>query len=543
MSTALVYGHQMHLDPEDTVITPCLMGGRTFERMTVAALRQMIKSGETVVDGGANVGYFTLLLARLVGPDGRVYAFEPDPRAFHLLSLNVKANGYKNVVLSNTALGRRSGKATLYLNERNRGDNRLSPIDGATHIEVPVTSLDESVPGDVSFVKLDIQGCERDALIGANRLLSQDCVSIACELWPPGLIELGSSPEELFDVLVDFDLYYPDESRHEVRPTTRLELLANVETESAVNLLAIKGRGLDIIRLPRIQFHHGLADSANAAHLFALYKSLGYDLLIDCSSDKALLFQAAGCEVLAGAQHSHPWDHPPIPIRPIFDESIRGNRIAWNVSRGGLPDIGTGAERWAELVAVRLDLERFVSDGIRQKIGDFIATLTRPVILVHTKANTSPQSKNYPDDMTVELYQKLLDRTGGSLILLDWDNRAPRLRHARVRHLQDDWEALDLTALYQTIKRADLLIGVNSGPLHFVRFTETPAVGIWTYHHPCEFALPRLNTTHVVGSQARRSQAHRHMHSLIDCAEVLPAPAVITAAAVRTMMLGNHASS
>src|SRR5262245_2134996 len=74
-----------------------LLAGRGYEPEETAFIEAALAPGMTFLDLGANVGYFTCLAARKVGPAGRVWAFEPDPRNFRLLVRSVKANGLSNV--------------------------------------------------------------------------------------------------------------------------------------------------------------------------------------------------------------------------------------------------------------------------------------------------------------------------------------------------------------------------------------------------------------------------------------------------------------
>jgi FkbM family methyltransferase len=524
---AEVYGQKMFLDPADTVITPCLLAGRTFERMTVLSLSYLVKPGDRVVDVGANIGYFTLLLARLVGPAGQVFAFEPDARAFKLLRRNVEANGYKNVVLVNKAVGRQPGQARLYLNHANRGDNRLMPTGDWLSVEVEMTTLDAAVEGNVGFIKIDVQGYEEEVLAGAGRLLALPSVALAVEVWPEGLHQAGASLDGLLGTLADFTLFYPDEGEHAITAISPDDVKARAAVE-AVNVLATKDKSLQGITMPNFQFFHGLGDCANAAHLFALYKKMGHELKVQCSPDKTPIFEAAGQQVVGSAPHSHPWDHAPAPGHPTMTDHYSGNKTAFNISRGGLPNIGSYADRWDDLCAVKLDLERFVTPEVREKVSAYLGALPRPVVLIHSKGNTGAADKNYPDDLTLDLYRQLLDRTDGSLLLCDWDNRVPRLAHGRVRHLADDWQTLDVLELYETIRQADLLLGVDSGVLHFSRFTDTPAVGIWTRHYPSHYALPKKEHVHVVSRKyAAWNRRRRPAFNLIESAGDIPTPEVI----------------
>lgn len=103
-----------------------LRGGAPFEPEVLHALRQYIQPGSVVLDIGANVGYFTAHISKLVGSAGRVHAFEPEPRNFSLLSSNVAANHLQNVVLHPMALGDREDTGVLHLSDFSGGMHRLT---------------------------------------------------------------------------------------------------------------------------------------------------------------------------------------------------------------------------------------------------------------------------------------------------------------------------------------------------------------------------------------------------------------------------------
>jgi tRNA G37 N-methylase Trm5 len=98
--TVDVDGHFFYLDPHDS-LGLSVMG--SFEPAETELMRQRVRPGATVLDIGANIGYFTLLMARCVGPSGHVYAFEPEPKNFELLQHNVRRNNYANVTCGQAA--------------------------------------------------------------------------------------------------------------------------------------------------------------------------------------------------------------------------------------------------------------------------------------------------------------------------------------------------------------------------------------------------------------------------------------------------------
>lgn len=136
-----VLGHQMHLDERDSMR---LSFTRVYEPLETQWMFDHVGPNDVVVDVGANIGYYTLLLAKQVGHAGRVFAFEPDPVNFDLLQRNVERNGYRNIVLERLAVSDVTGSVTLFTNEENRGDHRIHPTTSdLPAVEVPSVRLDD----------------------------------------------------------------------------------------------------------------------------------------------------------------------------------------------------------------------------------------------------------------------------------------------------------------------------------------------------------------------------------------------------------------
>ena len=89
-------GNKIFLDSKDTLH---LSTKKIYEELGTEIVKKEVKEGDIVIDIGANIGYFTLLFAKLVGPAGKVYSFEPEPSNFSILKKNVKVNEYRNVIL------------------------------------------------------------------------------------------------------------------------------------------------------------------------------------------------------------------------------------------------------------------------------------------------------------------------------------------------------------------------------------------------------------------------------------------------------------
>lgn len=275
-------------------------------------------------------------------------------------------------------------------------------------------------------------------------------------------------------------------------------------------------------KLVSFNFPHGLGDSALFAHAVPLWTARGYKVQVQVTPDKACMFAAAGAELVESAAHHNPYLHPPGPGMPKLDDGFSGNKVAWNVTQHPLPWIGSYADLWPELVATRLRLNP-PDDAARRDIDAFLKTVPGPLVLVHTQGNSSPESKSI-NDLEVPLYRELLHRTDATLLLLDWDNRVARLDSYRVRHVQDEFRTLSLPELAYLMDKSALVIGVDSGVLHFTRFTDVPALGVWTHHHPAHFALPRDKTAHLCTARhGSWNRYRRHSFNVIEVGTVLKA--------------------
>lgn len=247
-----VLGHRMavHDPARDRFITPSLIHTRCFEPFQTELVVNEVRPGDMAIDLGAHVGYYTLLLARLVGPAGRVLAFEPDPDNFALLAHNVALNGYANVELFNAGVSARPGRARLFRSPDNAGDHRLhdSPGDPRPGVDVAVVSLDDVFrdrAGGIDFVKVDVQGSEGAALEGMAGLLAR-CprVKLLVEFWPAGLARSGYGAGRLLALLHGFGLrlYEVDEADFALRRADPRRLLDRYPPtgEGFTNLLCVK---------------------------------------------------------------------------------------------------------------------------------------------------------------------------------------------------------------------------------------------------------------------------------------------------------------
>jgi FkbM family methyltransferase len=229
--TIEVEGQTLHLNPRDQVITPIMVDLGTWEPWETEVFKANVKVGDTVIDVGANIGHYTVLAAKLVGPSGRVIAFEPDPESFGFLARNVAANGLENVILEQKALSNEPGTIDLFLAEENLGDHRIYQPGKRSSVKVEAVRLDDYVDalgGPVNFIKVDTQGAEGVILEGMLETLRRHPeVKLAIEFWPAGLVDFGYDPAKLLHTLssLGFGFERIHERASQLIPMTEEELL------------------------------------------------------------------------------------------------------------------------------------------------------------------------------------------------------------------------------------------------------------------------------------------------------------------------------
>jgi len=268
----------------------------------------------------------------------------------------------------------------------------------------------------------------------------------------------------------------------------------------------------------RLRFPHGLGDCANWAQALLLWRTRGYNISVEFEDNKAWLWNALEYERCKKSDHpvEVPFYHPECFGNPEHDE-LRGNKTAWSLCAPPMPEIGTREALWNDLAAIRVDVRAKVGQIAREDASKFLKHLPEPIVLLHTHGSTTPEYKSIPDHLCLPIYNALLDELGGTLVLLDWDSRMPRLAHGRVRHISDDWGHIDLEQLAALMARAQLFIGVDSGPLHFAALVaDLPILGLWTHHLPWHLALrPNSSTVHLMPHYAQNRE-HRWNWHLVE---------------------------
>ncbi|HSG88522.1 MAG TPA: FkbM family methyltransferase [Pseudomonadales bacterium] len=261
-ATRTLRGAVVHLNPDDPVISGALTLG-VYERDEIDFFCRHLEAGMTFVDVGANVGLYSALAARRLGPRGRLLSIEPDPDSLHWLHRTLAANDgaeAPGTSLFEGAVADAPGRLTLYRNLDNRGDNRIyeDPMCDAP-VTVVASTLDALADAHgldaVDFLKIDVQGAEPKVLAGGRALLarSADCILMS-EFWPEGMRACGGDAGAYLADLeaLGFRLFEPH--GRELRPIgDHAALIERCQGRAYANLVGLKGRFSDPAGNPSVR--------------------------------------------------------------------------------------------------------------------------------------------------------------------------------------------------------------------------------------------------------------------------------------------------
>jgi FkbM family methyltransferase len=180
--------YPMYVQASDRSVSARLMLDGYWEMWVTTAIARYLKPGMTCLDVGAHVGYYTVMMADLVGERGRVVAFEPYAPSYRHLCSNVMVNGGSDIEMLNCAASAATGKRNMYVDRTYTGNNTLDYCsDAQTEREglletVECSTIDDKVDVSVDFVKIDAEKHERHVWRGMQRLIERNSnVQIAME--------------------------------------------------------------------------------------------------------------------------------------------------------------------------------------------------------------------------------------------------------------------------------------------------------------------------------------------------------------------------
>lgn len=206
-----------------------------YEPTQTSWFRECLRPGDVFIDVGASFGYYTTLGASLVGPTGKVFAFEPSPIANQVIEEMIEDSMLQNVILTKAAVGRDTGNVSLFLptTRHLHSPSVLKSDPGFVPIQVPVIALDHFTPLEnipkIKLVKIDVEGYEPDVLAGMERLVKEKRIeNIICEFNSGWLIRNSITPGQLKERFLE------------------LGCIINMQTKAEKNLIGYHGELFDL---------------------------------------------------------------------------------------------------------------------------------------------------------------------------------------------------------------------------------------------------------------------------------------------------------
>ena len=241
----------MRLDPAiqpDIHMLEHFKQGKCYEPELAWVMFRALQTGDIAIDVGANIGFFTGIMSKLVGLTGRVIACEPGGNNHRSLKHTILANNLDNVAIEQRPIWCRDEEVTFYINSDSRASNALFdpgnwPTNGksrsnpqptkvqAVTLDTLVADLDARL---VKVIKIDTEGAEQKVLEGASNLLSMfHPPYIMAELNPHGLYQAGDNAESLREYMRQFgyDLFFihgDDKLPSLVPPATRIKYVNDI---------------------------------------------------------------------------------------------------------------------------------------------------------------------------------------------------------------------------------------------------------------------------------------------------------------------------
>jgi FkbM family methyltransferase len=197
----------------------------------IEVLKEIIKPGSYILDIGANIGFYSKILSKIVGDQGQVFCFEPDKINFNYLKKNTAS--LKNVTLFNNAVSDKKDVIKVYTSKLLNVDHRTYPVNDYESIEeINAVSIDDlirdKIIGKVDCIKIDIQGYELFAFKGMLNLLNSNRdLKIITEYWPHGFIKAGYSAIEFHDFFINLNYKFSILENNTVKPLDKNYVIEN----------------------------------------------------------------------------------------------------------------------------------------------------------------------------------------------------------------------------------------------------------------------------------------------------------------------------
>jgi FkbM family methyltransferase len=215
------------------------------DEFEISLMNKYIKTGDTVLDIGANIGFYAEILSEIVGNKGKVYCFEPDSTNFKHLKGRTKS--ISNIFINNKAVSDKTETIKIYTSKKLNVDHRTyKPDDYDQEIDIHAISIDEylGLNATVNFIKMDIQGFEMSAVKGMVHTLQSPNLKMLSEFWPYGMKKAGTSVLEYYQFLKNHNfIIYLIENKQLIELTEeKVKTFLDLPESTYMNIFASKNR-------------------------------------------------------------------------------------------------------------------------------------------------------------------------------------------------------------------------------------------------------------------------------------------------------------
>lgn len=194
------------IDPKNGYIDECIFLNKEWESHIARKIINELSINSVFVDVGANIGYFSLIAAKIVGPSGKVFSFEPLKRLVKQFSESADLNEFKCITIFTKAVGEQVGEAVIGTSVQNIGGSSLVSYDSQQNNErVIVTTLDSELShlDKIDLIKIDVEGFEYSVLLGAAKIIQKFKPKILLEFSPS--FYKNNEGSEILKLLENFD--------------------------------------------------------------------------------------------------------------------------------------------------------------------------------------------------------------------------------------------------------------------------------------------------------------------------------------------------
>lgn len=214
----------------------------------ISLMKKYIKPTDTVLDIGANIGFYAEILSDIVGPNGKVHCFEPDTLNFK--HLKDRCQKLTNVQINNKAVSDKTEVIKIYTSKQLNVDHRTyKPDDYDQEIDIDAIAIDDYLATaqggkEINFIKMDIQGFEMSAVKGMTKTLQSLHLKLLSEFWPYGMRKAGTSVLEYYTFLKQNNFYiYLIENNQLIELTEeKVKTFLDLPETTYMNIFASKDR-------------------------------------------------------------------------------------------------------------------------------------------------------------------------------------------------------------------------------------------------------------------------------------------------------------